>query len=264
MGLDYSINLCFPSDRLGPALALLASMATEVIRFPDGQQSPQGGTTVRLPSGNSVALPFTSAWASGTVDLPFGGEARFETGLLFPLDDAIRESCIHQVEVIGGEEFAQVGYIYLTIRLGCLYAELSFLAATSGMSRLFVNSASIRGRFRELLDEGGGVAAWLDMEAGEFHSLAEPSRTFWPQGGSDDNFVKRQWRTPDVIALARAVGDGHLDSLPALADALQEAGCDDARILDHCRLGGSHAGGCQVAAGSLSQMGARGWPTRRL
>jgi hypothetical protein len=64
-----------------------------------------------------------------------------------------------------------------------------------------------------------------------------------------------------VIALARAVGDGQLDSLPALADALEEAGCDDGRILEHCRLGGSHAGGCQVAAGILSQMGARGRPT---
>jgi hypothetical protein len=182
MGLDYSINLRFPSDRLGPALELLASRATEVIRFPDGQPAPPGGTTVRLPCQTRIALPFTSAWASGTVDLPFGGEARFKTSLLFPLDDAIRKICRHHVVVIGDEEFVEVGYIYLTIRLGCLDAELSLQAATSGMSRLFVKSTSIRGRFQKLLDEGGGVVAWLDMEDGEFHSLAEPSRTFWPQG----------------------------------------------------------------------------------
>jgi hypothetical protein len=34
--------------------------------------------------------------------------------------------------------------------------------------------------------------------------------------------------------------------LPVLADALEEAGCTDEAILDHCRGGGEHARGCHV------------------
>jgi hypothetical protein len=55
------------------------------------------------------------------------------------------------------------------------------------------------------------------------------------------------WRTPDVLALARGVrGEGAYDRLPILADALQEAGCDNAYILDHCRGPGPHVRGCFV------------------
>jgi hypothetical protein len=43
------------------------------------------------------------------------------------------------------------------------------------------------------------------------------------------------WRTTDVVTLARLARGGETDVLPILADALQDAGCDDERILDHCR-----------------------------
>ncbi len=36
------------------------------------------------------------------------------------------------------------------------------------------------------------------------------------------------------------------DRLPQLADALEDAGCTDAAILDHCRGGGEHVRGCWV------------------
>jgi hypothetical protein len=36
------------------------------------------------------------------------------------------------------------------------------------------------------------------------------------------------------------------DDLPILADALEEAGCCEAAILDHCRQGGDHVRGCWV------------------
>ena len=38
--------------------------------------------------------------------------------------------------------------------------------------------------------------------------------------------------------------DYRFDLLPILADALEEAGCDDAEILAHCRGPGTHARGC--------------------
>lgn len=36
------------------------------------------------------------------------------------------------------------------------------------------------------------------------------------------------------------------DRMPYLGDALEEAGCDDREVLDHCRAGGPHVRGCWV------------------
>jgi hypothetical protein len=36
------------------------------------------------------------------------------------------------------------------------------------------------------------------------------------------------------------------DRLPILADALEDAGCEDAAVLTHCRSGGEHVRGCWV------------------
>jgi hypothetical protein len=55
------------------------------------------------------------------------------------------------------------------------------------------------------------------------------------------------WLTPTVLALAAGVYDDHaFDRLPILADALEEAGCDNRDVLDHCRGPGPHARGCWV------------------
>jgi hypothetical protein len=40
--------------------------------------------------------------------------------------------------------------------------------------------------------------------------------------------------------------EGAFDHLPILADALEEAGCDNADILKHCRSDGPHVRGCWV------------------
>lgn len=55
------------------------------------------------------------------------------------------------------------------------------------------------------------------------------------------------WLTSTVVSLALAIYDERaLDRLPILADALEDAGCDHADILDHCRGPGPHARGCFV------------------
>jgi hypothetical protein len=55
------------------------------------------------------------------------------------------------------------------------------------------------------------------------------------------------WRSPDVLLLAQGIYDDHaFDRMPILADALQDAGCDNDDILSHCRNAGSHARGCGV------------------
>ena len=55
------------------------------------------------------------------------------------------------------------------------------------------------------------------------------------------------WLTSTVVALARTIYyEWAFDRLPILADALEEAGCDDADVLTHLRGDGPHARGCWV------------------
>ncbi|GIW82878.1 MAG: hypothetical protein KatS3mg105_4685 [Gemmatales bacterium] len=59
--------------------------------------------------------------------------------------------------------------------------------------------------------------------------------------------IEPSWLTPRVVELARSIyADRSFDRLPALADALEEAGCHDADILGHCRGPGLHVRGCWV------------------
>jgi hypothetical protein len=55
------------------------------------------------------------------------------------------------------------------------------------------------------------------------------------------------WLTSTVVALAEGIYDERaFDRLAILADALEEAGCDNADILAHCRGPGPHVRGCWV------------------
>jgi ATP-dependent Clp protease ATP-binding subunit ClpA len=50
-----------------------------------------------------------------------------------------------------------------------------------------------------------------------------------------------------VVQIARAIyAERRWQDLPVLADALEEAGCADREILDHCRRPGEHGRGCWV------------------
>jgi hypothetical protein len=55
------------------------------------------------------------------------------------------------------------------------------------------------------------------------------------------------WRTSTAVALARQMYDGRdFSPMPILADALQDAGCQDEVVLIHCRGEGPHVRGCWV------------------
>jgi hypothetical protein len=54
-----------------------------------------------------------------------------------------------------------------------------------------------------------------------------------------------RWREGVVPNLAQVIYNEHrFRDLPILADALEEAGCDDEHLLGHCRDPGEHARGC--------------------
>jgi hypothetical protein len=62
------------------------------------------------------------------------------------------------------------------------------------------------------------------------------------------------WNEGTVLKLAHAIYDEHaFDRLPILADALEEAGCQDASLLGHLRGPGPHASGCWAVELILSK-----------
>ncbi|QEL13870.1 hypothetical protein [Limnoglobus roseus] len=53
------------------------------------------------------------------------------------------------------------------------------------------------------------------------------------------------WFSSTAVAIAQGIyDDKSFDRLPILADALQDAGCEDENILNHLRSDGSHVRGC--------------------
>jgi hypothetical protein len=62
------------------------------------------------------------------------------------------------------------------------------------------------------------------------------------------------WNSGAIPKLAQAIYDERrFADLPILADALEEAGCTHADILDHCRRPGEHVRGCWVVDLLLSK-----------
>jgi hypothetical protein len=59
--------------------------------------------------------------------------------------------------------------------------------------------------------------------------------------------LQASWLTTTVVAVAAGIdAEVAFDRMPILADALEEAGCDDADILTHCRASDPHVRGCWV------------------
>ncbi len=55
------------------------------------------------------------------------------------------------------------------------------------------------------------------------------------------------WRTDTAVSLAKQMYEAReFSAMPILADALQDAGCDNDDILEHCRSEGTHVRGCWV------------------
>jgi hypothetical protein len=56
---------------------------------------------------------------------------------------------------------------------------------------------------------------------------------------------RSEWRTDTVVAMANTIYDtGDFGVMPILADALQDADCDDLEVLAHLRHGTNHSRGC--------------------
>ena len=104
------------------------------------------------------------------------------------------------------------------------------------------------------VEAAAGVAAWhrgshfdVNRESDELRHLAAVLRCIL---GNPFRLIPRiepKWLTHAVVTLAQQIyADRAFDRLPILADALQDAGCENTDILDHCRGPGPHVRGCWV------------------
>ncbi|MDY3552724.1 hypothetical protein R5W24_001812 [Gemmata sp. JC717] len=101
------------------------------------------------------------------------------------------------------------------------------------------------------------MEAWLDAWLGSERAVG------WTDSDPDGHLVSLlrcsfgnpfrsviadpKWLTSTVIALAQGIYDDRaFHRLPILADALQDAGCDNTDVLDHCRSADPHVRGCWV------------------
>jgi hypothetical protein len=86
------------------------------------------------------------------------------------------------------------------------------------------------------------ISAWTKERTGQCELLREIfGNPFQPISIASD------WLTPTVVQMAQAIyEDRAFDRLPALADALEYAGCENADIMIHCRTEWPHVRGCWV------------------
>jgi hypothetical protein len=106
-----------------------------------------------------------------------------------------------------------------------------------------------RGRRRELLEIGDATFTYEDAKEldGVIRERIPPLiREIFPNP-FHPHIVDPVWSAGVIPGLARSIDDdAGFDRLPILGDALEEAGCTDRAILDHCRGPGPHVRGCWV------------------
>jgi hypothetical protein len=97
-------------------------------------------------------------------------------------------------------------------------------------------------------------AAWNAAFAAARLTQAGIARDIFPPPGYTPA-LRPDWLTPTVVALARQMdASGDFSAAPILADALQDAGCDDETVLQCCRVPGDvHVRGNWVADAVLGR-----------
>ncbi len=110
-----------------------------------------------------------------------------------------------------------------------------FAAIAAGWQAMYKVRRKGRGKLPEKMKEPE-LAAQADLLRDIFGNPFRPAK-----------FDKR-WRTDTVVSLAEQMYDSReFSAMPILADALQDAGCDNAEVLNHCRDASlTHVRGCWV------------------
>jgi hypothetical protein len=178
MGIDYSIKLYYRIERLEAVLLTFLSIA-----------APIAGalTTIELPNHRSISVPFNSGLQNRSLRLRSQDwEIMLDTRIVFAVDLSILaylQACGIENEIVRGflennrsVNYVSIGYIYLKIRAGYNYVELSFTTETSHLSKLFSDSGAIQAKFIDFMNETDGLFGILDLERDDYLLLTDLAR----------------------------------------------------------------------------------------
>jgi len=100
------------------------------------------------------------------------------------------------------------------------------------------------GKFVEILTGTGPWELVVEKACRELADLVPPKNVS----------LKRDWLTSTVKQLAQSIQEeSAFERMPILADALEDAGCDNPDVLNHCRSAGEHVRGCWVVDAILDE-----------
>lgn len=96
-------------------------------------------------------------------------------------------------------------------------------------------------------DTRAAMGEWATLRAGEQGIQCNLVRDIFGNPFHPVTFSS-EWHTDTVVSLARQIYESRdFSAMPILADALQDAGCDNDEILEHCRDASQvHIRGCWV------------------
>jgi hypothetical protein len=132
-------------------------------------------------------------------------------------------------------------------------------AAYSAMTAANIaRDVATRGYYKQLLADLGGIV----MTTNSRHSTPKKRTAqavrlvFFEHFGDIERpmALDPSWRTRTVVGLAGGIyAEMAFERMPILGDALQDAGCTEAVILDHCRNLDTHARGCWLVDALLGK-----------
>jgi hypothetical protein len=138
------------------------------------------------------------------------------------------------------------------------------LAASEAPTDPNEDSPAVWATWRNAMKAAEGAAAWTagwavdarertgsweslfgDERGGQVHLLRDIAGNPFKRAAVAPQVLS--WQEGTVVRMAQAIyEDRRFGEIPVLADALEDAGCDNADILNHCRGGGEHVRGCWV------------------
>jgi hypothetical protein len=166
-------------------------------------------------------------------------EARADGNLDAP-DWAAVEVAAAAAKVKADRDCAGLGSMALRRRVAAAITAATHTAEEESYEAARVGSASARSAVGGHWGPGDVNPAWEECEQKQVGVLRDlfgnPFRAA---------VFSRAWRTDTSIALAQQMyASRDFSAMPILADALEDAGCDNTEILDHCRSPGPHVRGC--------------------
>jgi hypothetical protein len=181
MGIDYSVNLYYKKHQIEDAILGVISIADLI---------DEESTEVELPDGKKMKIPFETIPKKDFVKIASDQKfTNFCTLLNFPIDQPLLEY-LENNNARKAKGLASIGCIYLDIKVGETYTEFSFTAATSNMSRLFLESKSIQQTFINLLEKTEGLFGLFDIEESFYLSLFDLNKQF---GNCGKKTVKNEY-----------------------------------------------------------------------